>query len=63
MTEDITPPGSVAPVFIDNTPLEPVADALPVPTGDEALIAIIKIKIDAGIPLTEEEIALIGSAP
>lgn len=57
--EDVTPPDSCAPVILDTTPREPAGE--PAINGEEDPVRqIIKMKIDHGIALTEEEIALIA---
>lgn len=58
--QDITPEDSAVPIFLDPTPQEPPGDPFPTPTTDDVLREIIKMKIDHGIALTEDEITLIA---
>lgn len=57
MIEDITPPGSVVPIILDDTPQEPVSDPLAV--VDEVRQRALE-KIAASQVLTEEEMAALG---
>jgi hypothetical protein len=59
--EDITPEGSLAPVFHDPAPLTPVNDA-PDIGSQETLRASAMQKLMAGAPLTEDEASIITGA-